>query len=163
ARPRCGAMRRVPPRLYGFLGAGERGSVGRRRALALAEIAAAHARGRLPFLVGGTGLYLRALQHGLAAVPPIPAAIRAEAAALFDALGGPAFRDRLMPFDATAASRLPSGDRQRLMRAWEVVRATDRPLGEWQRAATGPVPCRFATILMMPPREVLYAACDARF
>src|SRR5207247_9242024 len=143
ARPRCGAMRRVPPRLYGFLGAGERGSVGRRRALALAEIAAAHARGRLPFLVGGTGLYLRALQHGLAAVPPIPAAIRAEAAALFDALGGPAFRGRLAALDPAAASLLPSGDRQRLLRAWEVVRETGRPLHDWQRGAAGPVPYRF--------------------
>jgi len=156
-------MRRVPHRLYGFLDAAERGSVGRWRALALAEIAAAHARGSLPFLVGGTGLYLRALQHGLAAVPPIPAAIRAEAAALFDALGGPAFRDRLMALDPAAASRLPSGDRQRLMRAWEVVRATGRPLDDWQRGVAGPLPYRFATVLMMPPREALYAACDARF
>src|SRR5438132_2928964 len=163
ARPDASAMRRVPHRLYGFLDAAERGSVGRWRALALAEIAAAQAQGSLPFLVGGTGLYLRAIQHGLAAVPPIPAAIRAEAAALYDELGGPAFRDRLMALDPAAAPRLPSGDRQRLMPAWGVVRATGRPLGEWQRAATGPVPCRFATILMMPPREALYAACDARF
>jgi len=163
ARPDAAAMRQVPHRLYGFLDAAERGSVGRWRALALAEIAAAQTRGSLPFLVGGTGLYLRALQHGLAAVPPIPAAIRAEAAALFDALGGPAFRDRLMPFDATAASRLPSGDRQRLMRAWEVVRATGRPLDDWQRGVAGLAPYRFATVLMMPSREALYAACDARF
>ena len=163
ARPDAAAMRRVPHRLYGFLDAAERGSVGRWRALALTEIAAAQAKGSLPFLVSGTGLYLRALQHGLAAVPPIPAAIRAAAAALYDELGGPVFRDRLTALDPAAASRLPSGDRQRLLRAWEVVRATDRPLGEWQRAAAGPMPCRFATVLMMPPREVLYAACDARF
>src|SRR5205807_5985234 len=153
ARPDATAMRRVPHRLYGFLDAAERGSVGRWRALALAEIAAAHARGSLPFLVGGTGLYLRAIQHGLAAVPPIPAAIRAEAAALYDTLGGPAFRARLIALDPTAASRLPSGDRQRLMRAWEVVRETGRPLGEWQHGGARPLPCRFATVLMMPPRE----------
>jgi tRNA dimethylallyltransferase len=162
ARPDAAAMRRVPHRLYGFLDAAERGSVGRWRALALTEIAAAQPKGSLPFLVGGTGLYLRAIQHGLAAVPPIPAAIRAEAAALYDELGGTAFRERLMALDP-AAARLPSGDRQRLMRAWEVVRATGRPLGDWQRAAAPPVPCRFATILIMPPREALYAACDARF
>jgi tRNA dimethylallyltransferase len=162
ARPDAAAMHRVPHQLYGFLDAAERGSVGRWRALALAEIAAAHAKGRLPFLVGGTGLYLRALQHGLAAVPPIPAAIRAEAAALYDVLGGPGFREQLMVLDP-AASRLPSGDRQRLLRAWEVVRATGRPLGDWQRGSAEPAPCRFATVLMMPPREALYAACDARF
>jgi tRNA dimethylallyltransferase len=161
-RPDAAAMRLVPHRLYGFLDAAERGSVGRWRALALTEIETAQARGSLPFLVGGTGLYLRAIQHGLAAVPPIPAAIRAEAAALYDELGGTAFRERLMVLDPAAAG-LPSGDRQRLMRAWEVVRATGRPLGGWQRAAARPVPCRFATILIMPPREALYAACDARF
>src|SRR5438270_4572170 len=102
ARPDPAAMRRVPHRLYGFVDAAERGSVGRWRELAVSEIAAAQARGSLPFLVGGTGLYLRAIQHGLAAVPPIPAAVRAEAAALYDGLGGPAFRDRLMALDPAA-------------------------------------------------------------
>ena len=163
ARPDEAAMARVPHRLYGHLDAAERGSAGHWRDLALAEIAASHRAGRLPIVVGGTGLYLRAIQHGLAAVPPIPAAIRAEAAALYDTLGGPAFRARLMALDPTAASRLPSGDRQRLMRAWEVVRATGRPLDDWQRGVAGPVPYRFASVLMMPSREALYAACDERF
>src|SRR5947209_11771054 len=102
ARPDAVAMRRVPHRLYGFLDAAERGSVAIWRERALAEIAAAQAEGRLPFLVGGTGLYLRALQRGLAAVPPIPAAIRAEAAALYDALRGAAFRARLAELEPAA-------------------------------------------------------------
>jgi hypothetical protein len=63
--------------------------------LALTEIAAAHAAGRLPIVVGGTGLYLRALQYGLASIPPIPEAIRGEAAELYRVLGGAAFRERL--------------------------------------------------------------------
>jgi tRNA dimethylallyltransferase len=163
ARPDAAALRRVPHRLYGFLDAAERGSVGRWRGLALAEIAAAQAKGSLPFLVGGTGLYLRAVQHGLAAIPPIPAAIRAEAAMLHDEIGGTAFRERLIALDPAAAARLPSGDRQRLLRAWEVVRATGRPLGDWQQGSAESAPCRFATVLMMSPREALYAACDARF
>ncbi len=158
-------MARAPHRLYGFLDAAERGSVGHWRALALAEIAAAHRAGRLPIVVGGTGLYLRALQHGLAAIPPIPAAIRAEAAELHRALGGAAFRERLAALDPVAAARLPPGDRQRLMRAFEVVRATGMPIGEWQerQAAAAAAPYRFASLLLMPPREALYAACDARF
>jgi len=163
ARPDAAAMRRVPHRLYGFLDATERGSVAVWRERALAEIAAAQAAGRLPFLVGGTGLYLRALQRGLAPVPGIPAAIRAEAAELYDRLGGAEFRERLALLDPAAANRLPAGDRQRLLRAWEVVRATGSPLGEWQRRAPGPQPLRFATVLIMPPREKLYAACDRRF
>ena len=78
----------MPHRLYGFLDAGERGSAARWRALALDEIAAATSAGRLPILVGGTGLYLRALEEGLAPVPDIPAEIRQEAIELHRALGG---------------------------------------------------------------------------
>ncbi len=126
ARPDAAALARVPHRLYGYLDAAERGSAGRWRELALTEIADAHTAGRLPIVVGGTGLYLRALQQGLAAIPPIPAAIREEAAALHRALGGTAFRERLAARDPASASRLPSGDRQRLTRAWEVVRSTRR-------------------------------------
>ncbi len=163
AQPNAAAMAAAPHRLYGILDAAERGSVGQWRELALAEIAAAHAAGRLPIVVGGTGLYLRALQHGLAAIPEVPAAIRAEAAELYDTLGGPAFRQRLAPFDPIAANRLPAGDRQRLTRAFEVVRATGLPLHEWQAGKETKSPYRFASILLMPPRDALYAACDARF
>ena len=163
ARPDDVALARVPHRLYGYLDAAERGSVGRWRALALAEIAAAHAAGRLPIVVGGTGLYLRALQHGLAAIPAIPAAIRAETAELYETLGGAAFREHLARLDPISAARLPAGDRQRLMRAWEVVQATGRPLGTWQARMVTASPYRFASVLLAPPREALYAACDARF
>jgi len=168
ARPDEEALARAPHRLYGYQDAAERGSVGRWRDLAVAEIAASHHAGRLPIVVGGSGLYLRALQHGLAAIPPIPAAIREEAAALFRALGEAGFRERLAAHDPVAASRLVPGDRQRLIRAWEVVRATGRPLGEWHGSEwhSGPAsasPYRFACLLLLPPRERLYAAANARF
>jgi tRNA dimethylallyltransferase len=163
ARPDDAAMARVPHRLYGYQDAAERGSVGRWRELALDEIAASHRAGRLPIVVGGTGLYLRALQHGLAAIPPIPAAIREEGRALHRALGGAAFREQLAVLDPAAASRLMPGDRQRLMRAWEVVSATGRPIGEWQAGPVAALPYRVASILLAPPREALYAACNARF
>src|SRR6202011_5550417 len=103
----------VPHRLYGFLDAGDRGSVGRWRALALGEIAAAHAAGRVPIVVGGTRLFIRALQHGLARAPPIPAAIRAEAAELCRSLGGAGLRERLAALDPAGAARLAPGDRPR--------------------------------------------------
>jgi tRNA dimethylallyltransferase len=163
ARPDAAAMRQAPHRLYGYLDAAERGSVGQWRELALAEIAAVHRAGGLPILVGGTGLYLRALQCGLAAIPPIPPEIRLEAARLYDAIGGAAFRDRLGTRDAEAAGRLSDNDRQRLMRAWEVVQATGVPIGEWQRRSAPAAPYRFITLLLTPPREALYRACDARF
>ena len=163
ARPDAAATARVPHRLYGILDAAERGSVGRWRELALAEIDAAHTARRLPIVVGGTGLYLRALYKGLAGIPPIPAAVRSAAAELYRSLGGAAFRERLTALDPEAATRLPPGDRQRLIRAWEVVQATGRTIGDWQAKAAAAAPYCFASILLMPPRAELYAACDARF
>jgi tRNA dimethylallyltransferase len=163
ARPNDAAEGRVPHRLYGFLDAGERGSAARWRALALAEIAAASNARRLPILVGGTGLYLRVLERGLAPVPEIPEEIRREAAALYRALGGVGFREKLAQFDPVAAKRLFPGDRQRLMRAFEVVRATGLPLETWQQRPNPTAGYRFGTILLAPPREQLYAACDERF
>jgi tRNA dimethylallyltransferase len=163
ARPDAATQRRAPHRLYGHLDAAERGSAARWRVLALAEIAAATRAGRLPILVGGTGLYLRAVETGLAPVPDIPAQVRQEAIELHRALGGVVFRERLAQLDPAAAKRLFPGDKQRLVRAFEVVRATGVPIAEWQQR-TGPEPTyRFATILLAPPRDRLYAACDARF
>jgi len=163
ARPDAAAEARAPHRLYGFLDAAERGSVAGWRALALGEIAAAIEAGSLPIMAGGTGLYLRALFEGLAPIPDIPPAIRDEAASLYRCLGGVGFREHLAGLDPVAAARLPAGDRQRLIRAFEVVRATGVTIGDWQRRPASRAPFRFATVLLTPPREALYAACDARF
>jgi tRNA dimethylallyltransferase len=163
ARPDAAAEERAPHRLYGFLDAAERGSAAQWRALALDEIAAATRAGRLPILIGGTGLYLRALEKGLAAVPEIPGEIRREAVELYRRLGGIEFRERLTELDPDGARRLFPGDRQRLVRAWEVVRATGRALGTWQQGPYAASPYRFRMILITPPRAELYAACEARF
>jgi len=97
------------------------------------------------------------------AIPPIPPEVRAKAAALYGELGGERFRAELARLDPESAALLPSGDRQRLIRAFEIVRATGIPIGAWQRRKPDQAPYRFASILLMPPREALYAACDARF
>src|SRR6185312_11715522 len=133
ARPGATELARAPHRLYGVVDAAEACSAGRWRDLALAEIAVAREAGRVPVLTGGSGLYLRALLDGLAPVPPVPAALRAEARALHARLGGEAFRRALAARDPEAAQRLPAGDRQRLIRAYEVVAATGRPLADWRR------------------------------
>jgi tRNA dimethylallyltransferase len=163
ARPDAANCARVPHRLYGFLDAAERGSVGSWRALALAEMERATTAGRLPIVVGGTGLYLRALALGLAPVPDIPRAVRQKALALHRALGGAAFREQLARLDADSARRLHAADAQRLVRAYEVVRATGIPIGTWRCQRHAPAAYRFTTVLFMPPRNRLYAACDARF
>jgi tRNA dimethylallyltransferase len=162
ARPDQAAQARIPHRLYGFLDAAERGSAARWRMLALDAIAEATTAGRLPILVGGTGLYLRAIQEGLAPVPEIPAEIRQEAIELHRALGGVGFRERLARFDPAGAQRLFPGDKQRLVRAFEVVRATGVPIETWQQQAKSEPAYRFGTILLAPPRQGLYAACNSR-
>lgn len=164
ARPGDADLARAPHRLYGVLSAGEACSAARWRALALAAIEEARADGRVPILVGGTGLYLKALFEGLSEIPPVPAAVREAARARHRALGGGAFHAELAQRDPESARRLRPGDTQRLVRAWEVVEATGRALPAWQRDGRrddGAVGAR--TILLMPPRDVLYAACDARF
>jgi tRNA dimethylallyltransferase len=165
ARPTPEDEARVPHRLFGVLSAAERCSAGRWLGMARAEIADFADAGRLPILVGGTGLYLKALRDGLAEVPSIAAEVRAEAEALHARLGGGRFRQELAHLDPQGASRIATGDRQRLIRAFEVARGTGRPLFKWQRLGP-PAPVaalRFATISLLPPRPALYRALDARF
>ena len=163
ARPDDAALATAPHRLDGILDGAELCSAARWATLAHGEIAAAQAAGRLPIVVGGTGLYLRTLLHGIAAVPEIPEEIREAARARHRAIGGEAFRAELAALDPAAAARLPAGDGQRLVRAYEVVTATGRTLGDWQRAGAEGVP-RYDSrqFVLLPPRDALYAACDGR-
>ena len=165
ARPGAAAEARAPHRLYGILPAAEAGSAAAWRARALAEIEAAWATGRLPILVGGTGLYLQTLYRGLAPVPAIPPSVVAEATALHAELGPEGFHRALAARDPEMAARLRPSDRQRLVRAFSVVVATGRSLAAWQ--AVPPREPAFgaplATIHLDPPRAETYARCDTRF
>lgn len=165
ARPDQAQLSQAPHRLYGVLPGEQACSAGAWRGLALAEIAEAHGQGRLPMVVGGTGLYLRALVRGLAATPMVPQAVRTAARARHEELGGAAFHAALAARDPAMAGRLQPGDSQRLIRAWEVLEATGRSLAQWQaeERASLPSPYRFLCIVLLPPREALYEACDGRF
>jgi tRNA dimethylallyltransferase len=163
AAPGPAERARVPHRLYGVLKADEPCSAARWAALARDAIAAAHAAGRAAILVGGTGLYFRALLDGLADIPNVPAEVRAEATALHARLGGGAFRTALAVRDPTLAARLAPGDTQRLIRAWEVVEATGRPLSEWQAGGTaGALDLPWNGIVLAPPRDLLLARFGPR-
>jgi len=164
ARPDDADEARVPHRLYGVLAAGDRCSAGRWLELAKQAVAEARSAGALPIVVGGTGLYLKTLVDGIAAIPDIPEDLEADVRAHFDDVGGDAFRGELAALDAEAAERLPASDRQRLIRAMAVVRATGQTLDHWRRhGETIPgIAGRVATILMMPPRDELYVAIEAR-
>jgi tRNA dimethylallyltransferase len=165
ARPSADDEAGAPHRLYGVLPASERCSAGRWLELAVPEIKQAWADGRLPIITGGTGLYIKALLEGLSPIPDIPAKYRTEAENVLADLGGKAFKEKLAELDPSSAANLPDGDRQRLIRAYEVVRATGKSLSQWQGGQdTAPlVDAEFKTIILMPPREELYAAIDARF
>lgn len=165
ARPGVDACARAPHRLYGVLGAHERCSAGRWLDLACAEIRSAWAADRLPIVVGGTGLYLKALMCGLSAIPPIPDAVRDRVRMLAAEEGANGLRAALARLDPEQAARPGRLDRQRLARALEVMLATGRPLAVWQRDAP-PRPrldARFVTVAVSPPPPVLADLIDARF
>lgn len=164
ARPGPDDEARAPHRLYGILDGAARGSVAWWRDMALQAIADTIASGRLPILVGGTGMYLRSLFDGLAQVPPVPARLRAEVRTRAAAEGNAGLHAWLGQLDPEGAERLRPGDGQRLARALEVILATGRPLRLWQADAQDPgLPNPVAWILLQPPRGPLYERINSRF
>jgi tRNA dimethylallyltransferase len=152
---------RADHRLYGVHDGADPCSAAAWAGLARREIAAVHAEGRLPILVGGTGLYLRTLLDGIAPVPAIDPAIRAEvrAASVADNYAA------LAHLDPAAAARLNAGDSTRIARALEVVRSSGRTLGEWQEQRSGGIGDTIALtpLILLPPRDWLSERCDRRF
>ncbi len=162
ARPSPADEARVPHRLFGHVDGADTGySAARWAAEARAAIAAIHAEGRLPVLVGGTGLYLRTLLDGIAPVPDIDPAIRAEVRALPVADAHAALRHE----DPAAAARLNPADTTRVARALEVVRSTGRSLQDWQAHKEGGIGDRIAlsAVILLPDRDWLNARIDRRF
>jgi tRNA dimethylallyltransferase len=151
--------------LYEVTDPAEASSAGKWLALARATIAEVQAQGRMPILVGGTGLYFEALCGGLADIPPIPDEVRCEVSDLYDALGEEKFRAGLAALDGESASRIERNDRQRLIRAYEVATHTGKALGDWYSASAGDENdgTEYERHLLMPDRAHLYAQCDRRF
>lgn len=161
ARPTPADMRGIAHRLFGEWDGAAACSAADWAEAAKAVIAAAHARDEIPIVVGGTGLYVRTLLDGIAPVPPIDAAIRAEVRALDTA----ALALALGQGDADSARLLHPGDRQRLARALEVVRSTGRSLQSWHSDLAGGIGAAvdLHPAVLLPDRGQLYARCDARF
>ncbi|HMC92691.1 MAG TPA: tRNA (adenosine(37)-N6)-dimethylallyltransferase MiaA, partial [Allosphingosinicella sp.] len=161
ARPSEEEEARIPHRLYGTRDGIEACSAADWAADARAVIAKMHSAGKLPILVGGTGLYIRTLLDGIAPVPEIDPAIRAAVRALPVAEAHAALRRE----DPAAAERLRPSDTTRVARALEVVRSTGRALSDWQRERVGGIAgsVNLRPLLLLPPRNWLYARCDARF
>ena len=164
ARPSNADMQDIPHHLYGVLDGGHRASVAAWLKLAATAMSAIRARGKMPIIIGGTGMYLDAAVNGIAPIPDVPANTHEDCMALFDAIGGAAFRQKLALHDPLVASRLADGDRQRLIRAMGVFNATGIVLSQFQKAEhKGALIGKPVKIAMLPPRDVLYARIDARF
>ena len=165
ARPTAEDEARAPHRLYGHVDAAENYSVGRWCQDVKVELDAAWAAGRLPILVGGTGLYFKALTQGLSAVPPTPPEIRAAVRARCDVEGAAALHAELARRDPATAARLRPGDRMRIARALEVLEATGRSLSDWQRDGMPAIldPDQALKIFLAVDRAELGRRIDARF
>lgn len=163
ARPTPDEEARVPHRLYGHVDAAENYSVGRWLADVRPVLEELRAAGRVPVLVGGTGLYFKALTRGLSAVPPIPDEIRASVRARLETEGSAALHAELARSDP--ATQLKPADRTRIARALEVFEATGRSLTDWHRDGLPPLIDGAAAVkvFLSPERGELRRRIDARF
>ncbi len=161
ARPSEEDEAQVPHRLYGHVSGASAYSVARWLADATAELEAVWRSGRVPVITGGTGLYFKALEQGLADIPLIPPDITQK---WRDAKGD--LHAELAKRDEGAAARLNPNDRQRIIRALEVFEGTGKPLDHWQRVAQGQAVLAGVTverIFLNPDRKILHARADERF
>jgi tRNA dimethylallyltransferase len=161
ARPSNEEEAQAPHRMYGHIAGAEDYSAGRWLREAKLEMEACLSIGKLPIIVGGTGLYFMALQGGLAEIPPIPEVIREEWRNYAGDLHG-----RLQRVDPVGAAKLNPADRQRILRALEVFEATGQTLSHWQgQAKDNGYLSQFNVerIFVNVPREELYARAEQRF
>lgn len=165
ARPGPADRERAPHHLYGVLGLGERCSAGQWRDLAVDAIQDIHGRDGVPVVVGGTGLYLKALMTGLHDMPVVPADIRDGLNLRLRNDGAPALHAELSAVDPATAKNLNPADGQRIVRALEIFMHTGRGLRSWQTGEPedAPADMRFFRLALLPPREFLYATANDRF
>jgi tRNA dimethylallyltransferase len=161
ARPTEADMRGVDHRLFGEWDGAEPCSAADWAARTKREIEDAQLAGVLPILVGGTGLYIRTLLDGIAPVPEIDPMIRRRVRALAVADAYSALESE----DPERAAALNPGDAARISRALEVVRSTGKPLAHWQQQRIGGIgdAIELHPLVLLPPRELIYVRCDARF
>ena len=154
-----------PHELYGTLHPNESCSAGNWREMVEPLIEKILSEGKTPIVVGGSGLYINALVEGLSPIPDMPEDIREAASQKQKELGNPAFHAELEKIDPVMAERLEPQNTARLVRAWEVLKATGKSLAEWQEMPrVGPPDnWQFDITLVMPERETLYDRCNKRF
>ncbi len=163
AKPDAATLARYPHRLIDIRDPAQPYSAAEFRADALREMAAIAASGKIPLLVGGTGLYFRALQSGLSNLPEADPALRAKLTDEARVLGWPALHARLRGADPVAAAKIRPGDAQRIQRALEVIALTGKPLSAQQGGMLTPFSYRVLKLALVPhDRTVLHARIGAR-
>ncbi len=165
ARPTDADMALVPHLLYGHVPAREAYSTGRFQSDAGHALAEVRKTRRIPVFVGGTGLYFTALTEGLSEMPMVPSGVREAVRAHLEEIGNEAFHAALALRDPELAAQLNPGDRQRMLRAFEVFEASGKPLSFWQKNAGKPVLAglRLAKFVLEVPRPLLRERIEARF
>ncbi len=161
AQPSAEEMASAPHRLFGYLDGREACSAARWAQDAKVAIETAWQDGRLPLLVGGTGLYLRTLLDGIAPIPEVDPQVRSAVRALPTS---EAYRT-LAEIDAASAAALSPNDDSRIKRALEVVRSTGTSIVEWRKLREGGIGdmVDLSPLLLLPPRDWLHIRCDLRF
>lgn len=164
AQPDAVERARVAHHLFGTIDPAVRYSVGQWTSGVLALISDCRSRGKLPILVGGTGLYFNALTRGLAPVPEIGGDARAQAARLLETAGLSGLRAEALRLDPVATGRVEAADRQRLLRIVEVAYETGTALSALQADTVPPLGAdEWCGIVIEPDREALYQRIDQRF
>lgn len=135
------------------------------RKMALSAIDKTIAQNHIPIIVGGTGFYIKTLMNGLSPIPEIPNEVRILSEDLMDRLGIEEFFEQLKTLDPIIAEKIDRHNRQRLIRAYEVMAHTGQPMSYWQSLPPVDVPehLHFIPTLIMPERDVLYDRCNQRF
>jgi tRNA dimethylallyltransferase len=164
AKPDAATLARFPHRLIDIRDPGQPYSAAQFREDALAAMREIGARGRVPLLVGGTGLYFRALELGLSSLPGADPSTRERLAGEALAAGWASLHARLARIDPEAAARIRPGDAQRIQRALEVIELSGRPLSKQQGGLRSRLPWRVLKLCLYPvDRAVLHARIARRF
>jgi tRNA dimethylallyltransferase len=162
ARPNAAELAEAPHNLFGHVDAAARYSTGLWAKEAMATITTLQAAGKLPIVVGGTGLYLMALTEGLSDIPDIPETARQDARARVEKDIAAAHAE-MARVDPQAGARIGAGDPQRIARALEVWIATGKPLSSFHGASEPLLkPGDWLGVALTPAREALYGRIDAR-
>ncbi|MGI9372135.1 MAG: tRNA (adenosine(37)-N6)-dimethylallyltransferase MiaA [Hyphomicrobiales bacterium] len=165
ARPSTEDEARAPHKLYGHVDGAHRYSVGKWLAEVERELSQAWEMGLPAIVVGGTGLYFKALEEGLSPVPDISNDVRTAVAAELETDGVIALHASLRQADEASARAIEPGDAQRIVRALEVMRETGTPLSEWNKKPVKSLldGAEVSRGFAAPPRDELYERCNARF